>query len=134
MSPKNKEPKDYEEWRDGLRLQPGEVPKPFPPVKVKVYFKRMPKMAEGEEIVLSPETELILVEEAKTCFVCRIILEDHALHGKLTGHPKDMFDKGTFPVEAKIRHIQITKLYVKKVGRVAEPPAQEEEKGETDAE
>ena len=114
-------------------LQDSKIIQMFDPIKVKVYFKRMPKIMDGEEIVLSPETETMLVAEAKTCFVCRIILEDHAKNGKLTGHPNDIFEKGTFPVESKIRHIQIVKLHAKKVGQGAEPPAPEEEKGETDA-
>ena len=106
----------------------------FDRIKVKVPFKKMKKIPEGEEIVLSEETKAILEVEAtkKGCFLCGFILEDFAAKGKLTGHPNDIFEKGTFPVEAKIRHIEIVKYHLpeKKVGAGAEPQPPEETENE----
>lgn len=94
-------------------------------VKLKVPFKKMEKLAEGEEIVLSPETEAVIRGKMEGCFMCRYIVEDHEQNGKLTGYPKEMDGKGQFPVEAKIRHIQIEKLYVPQDRRGAAPPGEE---------
>lgn len=105
----------------------------FDRIEPKVHFKNLGKVKENEEITLSPETEAMVRAEAETCFLCRFIIEDHEANGKLTGHPKEVDGKGQFPVEAKMRHIKIVKLYPKVV-QGAEPPAPEKPKGETDAE
>jgi hypothetical protein len=110
----------------------GKIIQLFDRIKVKVPFKKMKKVPEGEEIVLSEETKALLTVEATTkgCFLCGFILEDFAKSGKLTGYPNDIFDKGTFPVEAKIRHIEILKYHLPaKVAGQAEP-AQPEERDE----
>jgi len=134
-----KPPKKVENWDD---KDAAEIPLPysgkiiqiFDRIKVKVPFKKMKKVPEGEEIVLSDETKAILEVEAKEkgCFLCGFILEDFAAKGKLTGHPSDIFEKGTFPVEAKIRHIEITKYHLsdEKVKRGPEAPASEETESE----
>jgi hypothetical protein len=112
----------------------GKIIQIFDRIKVKVPFKKMKKIPEGEEIVLSEETKAILEVEAtkKGCFLCGFILEDFAAKGKLTGHPNDIFEKGTFPVEAKIRHIEIVKYHLpeKKVERGPEAPAPEDTENE----
>jgi hypothetical protein len=116
----------------------GKVIQLFDRIKVKVPFKKMRKIMDGEEIVLSDETKAIVEVEHKVkgCFLCGFILEDFAKNGKLTGFPNDIFDKGTFPIEAKIRHIEIMKYHLpeKKVGAGAEPQPPEDTKEETDAE
>jgi hypothetical protein len=109
----------------------------FPPIKVKVPFRKKVKLMDGEEIVLSDETKALLEVEAtqKGCFLCRFILEDFAAKGKLTGYPNDIFEKGTFPVEAKIRHIEILKYNLpSKVTGQAKPAQSEEQKEESDGE
>ena len=114
----------------------GKIIQLFDRIKVRVPFRKKVKLMDGEEIILSDETKALLESEVEKCFLCRIILEDFATNGKLTGHPNDIFGKGTFPVESKIRHIEITKYCDnnKKAGQGAKPPAPEEEKEETDAE
>lgn len=105
----------------------------FDRIKVKVPFKKMRKIMDGEEIVLSDETKAQVEAElkAKGCFLCRFILEDFAKNGKLTGWPNDIFEKGTFPIEAKIRHIEILKYHLPdKVAGQAKPAQPEEQKGE----
>jgi hypothetical protein len=92
---------------------------------------------DGEEIVLSDETKAIIETEstAKGCFLCRFILEDFAKNGKLTGSPNDIFGKGTFPVESKIRHIEILKYNLpEKIQPGAKPPAEQDEQEGTDGE
>jgi|SRR6185369_10690058 len=104
---------------------------PFKQVRVKVYFKKMEKVMEGEEIVLSPETTAILETQREKCMLCKMILEDQAQNGKLTGYPKENDGKGMFPVEAKIRHVQIEKLHSPDAGVGAAPPPQQKQ-GESD--
>jgi len=94
---------------------------PMKRVRVKVYFKKMEKVMEGEEIVLSPETQAYLETQRNKCMLCKMILEDHAQHGKLTGYPKEIDGRGQFPVEAKIRHVQIEKLHAPEVPAGAQP-------------
>jgi hypothetical protein len=135
-----RKPKEVAAWAEEKVV---EIPPPyrckivevFPRIKVKVPFRKKVKLADGEEIVLSEETLAIVTTEHKTkeCFMCGFILEDFAANGKLTGYPNDMFGKGTFPVESKIRHIEILKYNLPgKVERGAKPPAPEEHKEESD--
>lgn len=84
----------------------------------------------NEDVVLSEETVALLrkrsgglikktkkiqrtdwnsPKDLRGCFLCVMILEDFGLHGKLTGWPLDTFEKGTFPVEAKVGHIRLEK-------------------------
>jgi hypothetical protein len=109
----------------------------FDRIRVKVPFKKMRKIMDGEEIILSDETKAIVEAEftAKNCFLCRFILEDFAKNGKLTGYPNDIFEKGTFPIEAKIRHVEILKYHLPlKVAGEAKPPQPEEQKEVADGE
>lgn len=83
----------------------------FPPIK-EGQFK-------DEDVVLSKDTlafvkkkagDLMkkrIPDDARGCQLCRMIVEDFTLHKKLTGWPLDTFEKGTFPVEAKVRHIEV---------------------------
>lgn len=41
------------------------------------------------------------------CFMCRWILEDINLHGKLNGGPKDHSGASQFPVYGQERHLAI---------------------------
>lgn len=124
-------------WESPEKFPPGpytsKIIQLFDRIKVKVPFKKMRKIMDGEEIVLSDETKAQVEAEAtlKNCFLCRFIIEDFAKNGKLTGHPNDIFEKGTFPVEAKIRHIEILKYHLPdKVAGQAKPAQPEEQKGE----
>jgi hypothetical protein len=85
---------------------------PIPVVKVEEVFKSPVKEGKlkDQEIVLSKKTEAILKSKESGCFLCRLILEDHAKNAKLTGYPADSFGKGMFPVESKVRHIELEKL------------------------
>jgi len=42
-----------------------------------------------------------------SCFMCKWILEDLRLHGKLTDWPPDSNDKGQFPINGKLRHLEL---------------------------
>lgn len=134
MKPKEK-PLSWDEEKT-VEVPPyfsGKIVQLFDRIRVKVPFKKMKKVPEGEEIVLSDETIAMAENESKNkgCFLCKFILEDYAKNGKLTGHPNDIFEKGTFPVEAKIRHIEITKYCLpEKVAGEAKPPQPEEEGAE----
>lgn len=44
---------------------------------------------------------------APKCFLCKWILEDIRLNGKLTGYPKDAMGGAVFPREGKVKHIQL---------------------------
>lgn len=133
------EPK-YKSWEtdEKVELPPdantSKVIELFDRMEPKVHFKNMAKIKEGEEVVLSPETAEMVRRNAEGCFLCRLIVEDHEANGKLTGHPKEVDGKGQFPVEAKMRHVKIEKLYVMKVEAGAKPLPPEEHKGETDGE
>jgi len=49
-----------------------------------------------------------IAEQAKeTCFLCIWILEDLRLHEKLTDWPPDSNDKGQFPAQGKVRHLEL---------------------------
>lgn len=50
---------------------------------------------------------LKLTERGPGCFMCRWILEDIELNGKLTGYPLDSGGGGEFPVPGKIRHLEL---------------------------
>lgn len=116
---KKKGPK-YKSWENDEKAD--EVPAPytskvvelFDRIKVKVPFKKLSKIGSDEEIVLSDETKAFLEGEREKCFLCKIILEDQEKNGKLTGDPKDGEGKPMFPPEAKVRHVQIEKLYERK--------------------
>ena len=41
------------------------------------------------------------------CFMCRWIVEDFEKNGKLTGHPNDFMDAGTFPRSGKESHAKL---------------------------
>jgi hypothetical protein len=67
-------------------------------------------MAEKEELVLSPETIAMLKKPVDPgCPLCKWILEDFALHGKLTGYPENFDHSGQFPASGKEKHIRILK-------------------------
>lgn len=53
--------------------------------------------------------ELILKNQW-SCFLCRWILEDIRLHGKLTDWPYDFNDKSEFPKKSKQAHIALEVL------------------------
>ncbi len=60
------------------------------------------------EVLRRVETSPVFLETMKqkvSCFMCRYIVEDIEQRGKLTGFPLDSFDKGTFPVDAKLTHV-----------------------------
>lgn len=101
----------------------------FDYVKPKVHFRKMEKVMPEEEIVLAPETEALVRKESneKGCFLCRFILEDIEKNKKLTGYPLESDGKGQFPVEAKIRHIEILKLYSENGGGAKPHPQEEQE-------
>lgn len=41
----------------------------------------------------------------ETCFLCKWIDTDLAMHDKLTGWPLDSFGKPDFPIDAKLIHV-----------------------------
>lgn len=41
------------------------------------------------------------------CFLCKWIVEDFDLHGKLTDYPKDFNGNGIFPYKGKVEHIRL---------------------------
>lgn len=109
--PRSNEPaSDLTDKKDGgeLRSDPRDV---FPPIKEGQY--------KNEDVVLSKETVAFLKkragdllkkkipDDARGCQLCRIILEDFRLNKKLTGYPLDAQDNGMFPVESKVRHIEL---------------------------
>lgn len=49
----------------------------------------------------------ILLERSSKCFCCKWIYEDLKANGKLTGYPKDFLGSGTWPVEGKLRHLEL---------------------------
>lgn len=53
-----------------------------------------------------------LTARAPKCFLCRWILHDVGTNGKLTGWPPDSMGHGTFPVEGKVKHLELEGLAV----------------------
>lgn len=49
----------------------------------------------------------LLRRNQSTCFLCKWILEDLLANGKLTGYPIDGNGAGTFPVDAKRKHLTL---------------------------
>lgn len=139
MTKKKDDPK-YKSWESDEKAEvppepyTSKIVQLFDKTESKVHFKNLAKIKEGEEVVLSPETMEMVRGNAETCLLCRYIVEDFETNAKLTGHPKEVDGKGQFPIESKMRHVQIEKLYVKKVGDGAKPRPPEEPKGETDGE
>lgn len=64
-------------------------------------------MTESKTVTLPDETMQKLIERAQKCFTCWWTHEDFRLHKKLTGWPFDYFGSGTFPVEGKIKHLEL---------------------------
>lgn len=87
-------------------------------------------MSGEDEIVLSRETKKFLKERAGTkdkgCFLCRLILEDFKLSKKLTDYPFESDAKGQFPVDAKLRHIELEKGVP--LGTLGSKPFEDEKK------
>lgn len=71
------------------------------------------QVEEEVDFILSPET-LVLLEKRRVkksgngCFLCSMILRDQKKNGKLTDYPIDN-EKGMFPVDAKLKHIELEK-------------------------
>ena len=55
------------------------------------------------------EIRAITEQNMEKCFMCRWILTDLVEHGKLTGYPLDSMGAGTFPIQGKIRHLELEK-------------------------
>jgi hypothetical protein len=62
-----------------------------------------------EDIVLLPETIVLLRKADPGCPLCKWILEDFRLNGKLTDHPVMYDGKGNFPVKGKVLHVKLLK-------------------------
>lgn len=74
----------------------------------------MPEDAESVEYELSPETIALLKRRkmkrnGEGCWLCGIILRDFEEHKTLTDYPKDHNNQGVFPVEGKLKHIELEK-------------------------
>lgn len=57
------------------------------------------------QVEQSPTFLEVVKGRQEKCFMCRYIVEDIEQRGKLTGHPLDSFEKGTFPADAKLVHV-----------------------------
>lgn len=62
-----------------------------------------------EEIILSSETQAFLQKAEPGCPLCKWILEDFKLNGKLTDYPMMYDGKGNFPVKGKVAHVKVLK-------------------------
>ncbi|MGH9391893.1 MAG: hypothetical protein ACRD1Z_20005 [Vicinamibacteria bacterium] len=81
-------------------------------------------MSEEETVYeLSDETMKLLKKrrtrrDGSGCFLCTMILRDFEEHKKLTGYPKDVNGAEVFPIEGKLKHIELER---------ADPPSGKEE-------
>jgi hypothetical protein len=68
-------------------------------------------MAESKQriaaVYLKEETMAFLLERSEKCFLCWWIHEDARMHVTLTGWPNDYFGSGIFPVEGKLKHLEL---------------------------
>lgn len=58
-------------------------------------------------VALDAGTMAYLLGRAEKCFLCWWIHEDFRMHGKLTGWPNDSMGAGTFPIQGKVRHLEL---------------------------
>ena len=56
---------------------------------------------------MTDRTRVVLEYWAPTCFLCRWILQDVLDNGKLTGQPYDHAGAPQFPVNGKLKHIEL---------------------------
>ena len=45
--------------------------------------------------------------EVNRCFLCKWIMEDLRINGRLTGYPTDHSGSAGFPVVGKLRHLEL---------------------------
>ncbi len=64
-----------------------------------------------------PEISAIVADQAVKCFLCAMIHEDIRLHGKLTGHPYDLYGSGNFPISGKTKHLELERVSIGNRGR-----------------
>ena len=53
------------------------------------------------------QTKALIESRVGICFLCKWIVEDSKLNGKLTDWPLEAMGRGQFPLEGKIRHIRL---------------------------
>lgn len=56
------------------------------------------------------QVRVVADQMKEICFLCRWILEDLRLNGKLTDWPFDSNDKGQFPASGKVRHLELEQM------------------------
>lgn len=65
------------------------------------------KKKRQREWVISELRKKIPQGDGPGCFVCKLIVEDLDLHGKLTGYPLDAMGSPTFLRSGKIDHLRL---------------------------
>lgn len=72
------------------------------------------------EVEFTPALAELVRERSANCFLCKWILSDFHLNGKLTGYPLDYNNQPEFPVQGKINHLEL-EGFIPKLD--ASPPA-----------